>query len=961
MLVGTQEDDGQISCVCGYADDDGLTVCCDLCNRWQHQLCYYPHFEDKSLPDNLEHHCLECRPREFDIAGARARQTVRREEQASLVNGAKRQPSKSHKKKPKEPGHTNGWPLEKVRHDRNSASPRDLPPPAKRPKTSHRTSDSTVGLPAKSHSRKRNASIANHQRSVSHSPDLPTEHYSREFIRCYHDDHWEYTDVNLFNSTTISNEMSAWLSASEEDFRAQHKLGKTDIFMRYDGELEDIPNKAQIEIRQMHDPSVKDENNIHPTWKMVTVQESVAEGGYIGELKGHIGFKEEYVRDPANRWELLRHPEPFVFFHPVLPVCIDARNEGSKLRYVRRSCFPNAKLSVIVTDATEYRFCFTALRQIDPGAEVAVGWDMSDSVPNLIHRIQNGHTMSDHDMDQLTTWISIVLANCGPCACQQSSEVCGMSRLDRRGMRHNEWEQDSPPPGMPPGKTSKAASHISPLDTHAVSRSESEAQRADHEDEHTDSRSASGSVAIQSGSREITPGNHASLSGSMSAATELSERERKKLAKEEEMFRRQEEEKGTKGLKKKRNSGAGSSNPPSATPSRQHTGSSGSAKYADASTSKQTGAQAPNKASKPPKLPSGSSVRTPVKSTPKVAKRPKPEYVDAEVQCDLDAEDLAARPAHSKTRRPFLSTTQRLLQRCALNNARRRKSSVIVEDQRRTNGGGQMDIDANEAQMHSEDEASELSKAPPDAAVKPDVDAEMIDADAHVATSSPTNEDLKDYPNHRATPPPTTSVPIQTPSHLPMDPPAPPWPSQASHSTTPVVSQQDASPSAESSRPVDLHIPMPPPPLNPFAGATLHTSTLSAGPSANLTGSLPVQSPLSVGLATSPMFSPSITAAVSGPSPARKKMSLSDYTKRSKAKDSAPDAVKGERESSPASVASGPAAPPLFQASSSELAKVAEDGGSAIVSEEDVVKVDASVGANDGGNGETATTQAPAL
>ena len=77
------------------------------------------------------------------------------------------------------------------------------------------------------------------------------------------------------------------------------------------------------------------------------------------------------------------------------------------------------------------------------------------------------------------------------------------------------------------------------------------------------------------------------------------------------------------------------------------------------------------------------------------------------------------------------------------------------------------------------------------------------------------------------------------------------------------------------------------------------------------------QSPATL-TAPTPIFSPSVTAAVT-PSPAKKKMSLSDYTKARKAKDKPSEAKAEDREGSPASTASGPVMSGL---SAAELATV---------------------------------------
>lgn len=922
VLDGTQEDDGQISCICGYLDDDGWTVACDSCNRWQHQSCYYPQYEDRSLPDEVEHYCTDCRPRAIDIQGARIRQQLKREEQASLANGIKRQAPKSHKKKVKEHGYTNGWPLDKSRHDRNSASPRDQPPPAKRPKTSHRTSDSVNNLTGKGHRRKPTANSVSHRRSLSESPETPIDLYSEEFMRCYLEDQWRPTNANLHNSIGVTSALSDWLSAPEDAFREMHGHEKPEVLMRWDGDLNDIPGKAQLEIQDLHDERVSDDDDNHPTWKIVTVSETVADRAYIGELKGHVGFQEEYRQDPSNRWSLLRHPEPFVFFHPKLPIYIDARCEGTELRYVRRSCVPNARLQILITDQTDYRFCFMATQQIEPGMEIAVGWDTTNSLPDPVRFAQHGMKARDMEPHKLSPWVSTVLANCGPCACQQPLGQCLMARFDRRAAVISR-EDEAQSMKLPKAKRKKAGQHISPLDTHFNSRSGSEAQKLDLDDEPTDSRSASGSRGGDSASRDITPNTHYSHTGSTSAMPELSERERKKLAKEEEMFRRQEEEQSGKSGKKKRNSGS-AVNTPSATSSSKHFGFGGSSKYADAGTSKQTG------------LPSGKSVRkskssntlkTPVKTATRVVKRQKPEYVDAEVQCDLEKEEAAKRTPSNSPRRPFLSTTQRLLQRCALNNAKRRGHAAVAEASNGVIEGDEMDVDQPAAQKPSSPQAQspnvEIREPEPMPMPKGPKDTDMDDAGAGEHTTSPP-ADLSDknalptnvLPSGKPTAPSNPDVP----SHLPIDPPAPPWPFQASH-----LAPDMPAPSLHPHRASNMHLQMPPPPSNPFSGAP--DWNLSAGNPTNVTAS-----PASVS-GSVPIFSPAVTAAVT-PSPARKKLSLSEYSKRNKAKESE---SRTERESSPASTNSGPVAPPLRPSSSTE-ARAAE-GGSAV--EDDVKMEDA--------------------
>lgn len=898
---GAQEDDGQISCICGFFDDDGWTVQCDKCNKWQHQACYYPHYEDRSLPEELQHYCVECNPRPIDSQGARIRQRARRDEAESMLNGAKRPAPKNHKKKVKEPGYTNGWPLDKTRHDRNSASPRDQQPPSKRPKTSHRPSDSLTNASTKGHSRKRTVSNVNHRRSVSRSPDSPIPVYSHEFLRCYSDNDWAIAETNLHNSIAVSDALSLWLNAPDDTFKEMHNgLEKSQVLMRWDGELDDIPNKAQLEIVENSHDEMRQIDGQVPCWKHLTVQEPLATGAYIGELKGHVGFKDDYYEDETNRWSDLRHPEPFVFFHPKLPIYIDARNEGTELRYVRRSCKPNANLQILVTDQTHYRFCFMALQQIDPGDEIAVSWETTHSVPELFRRgVESASELATKDLQRLSSWVSTTLSNCGPCACHRGPDECLMQRFDRRVDLRDDYANGAQTGKIPKARKRKPGQHISPINTHVTSRSGSEALKADPDDDRSDSsRSARGSA-----SRDNTPNTHYSHSGSRGATAEMSERERKKLEREEAIFRRQEEEKSGKQGKKKRNSGGSSLSTPSASASKQVGGSSN---YVNASTSKQSGLPS---AKVGRRLKASSDQNSPPKMIVKTVKRPKPDYVDSSVQCDMDQEEAERRIKECRPRK-FVSNTQRLLQRCALNNARRKGPAALAEAAKAMSIDDKMDVDKREESL-PDSKPNEFQKPEPEPTPTPNTtaDTEMKDASSdHQSTGDAQTKD-------------TSTSPISPPSSS-MGPPPPPWPSQIAH-TAPDSSQPH--------KPLDMHIQMPPPTANPFS--TSSSAALSTGGSTTAaTEATFTQSPSTMTTNT-PIFSPSVTSAVTP----RKKISFSEYMKSKKAA-KVSESASGDREGSPASTASGPIA--SGTATAAEVAKAAE--GSAIVEDGDVKMEDAS-------------------
>ncbi|KAK8213625.1 SET domain-containing protein 3 [Zalaria obscura] len=926
--VDAEEDDGEIDCICAYSDDDGNTIQCDACNRWQHIICYYP--VTSEVPgDNDKHYCVRCQPRTIDARKATERQRRALEQRAAIQN-YRRNASKSHKKKVKESPQLNGLSGDRHSHlhsrDRKSASPRDQPPPAKKPKISHRASGSV------NPHRKRNGTT---QRSPSRSPDpsappaAPIPYYSEEFLRLHHPGAtYNETDCNLLNSIAVTNSLSTWLKDSEALEQATG-LPKENIFKRWVGHIEDIPGRPEPYLEYRWDDRLSF-NGRHPQWPCLLADTTIPEGGLIGELKGHVGHKEEYMDDPENRWATLRHPEPFVFFHPQLPIYIDARQEGSYFRHVRRSCQPNADLQVMITGGTEYHFCFIALKEITPGEEITVAWHIDQSIRDKmsVHGPANGANfhMNPETRSWMSNWISTILANCGPCACRK--EGCLMARFDRRGQPP---APEAIPSSIKAPKMRKKKS-IAPIETSHLSnsRSGSEVRKAEHDEDMTDSRSVSESYHGGSASRDITPSTHYSAAASV---PEMSERERKKLMREEEMFRRQEQEHGRRG--KKRHSGGSNLNTPSATSSvssrragdrkdskadenvKKQLGLSSDkhSKFADAGThtrSNPSSARSSRRGTKVGQAPS----RSLFKSSSSSSRSVKPVYTDSGIQCDMDADELAAKtPPPPRPQRRYISVTQRLLQRCASNNVNRKASTQEEEKPVVEKDNTAMDVDeqldhtpeivvkpdppspVEQASIPAPDVEMAGEEDPPKPSPVPEVaDAIMKDAEPEPSVAATTPPISPKSPSSHRAGSPTNPEPPRTHSHPPMDPPSPPWTKEP----TPPPSSAGPPPPTSFNRP-EMHVVMPPPPANLLDNAATNGAPQTAGIS--LPTSSLAQSPLALtpGL-QGHLFSPSVQAAVA-PSPARKKMSLSDYTKRSKARETEP----GAEHVSPATSAAVPA------------------------------------------------------
>ncbi|KAF1987429.1 hypothetical protein K402DRAFT_299617, partial [Aulographum hederae CBS 113979] len=580
-LDGTAEEDSStIDCFCGYPEDDGATVLCEICNTWQHIACYY---QGTKVPEI--HECIKCSPRTLDVNAkdASERQRQLREQQQSVGDRKiKKPPPKSHKKKlkdlPSNSVQTNGF-AHSDRYDnyhtsdRASGSPRDQPPPAKRPKTSHKTSASVNhGSGTSGGSRLRGGSGTFSRHSPVKSPPIPSpsayagEYFSADFMGLHQRPEATPITTNSFTTIGVTNSLSTWLKDSDALFNATKGKTPKDLFNAMDRSIEELESSAPTVRKETFEDTSLTIGGQHPVIQSIVLDKFVPEGAYIGEFKGHIGYRDDYKQDPSNRWSTLRHPEPFVFFPFSLPIYIDARNEGNIMRYVRRSCQPNMRMKILIENERSYHFAFVSVTEISAGEELTIPWDLDETAHNMLKaNAKNG--IKGEENEYISNWVSCVLANFGGCAGSHPGGLCMMNRFD--GRIDPRLPEPQPHALKPPkGRKRKNGNNLSPLSTgHATnSRAGSEAHKNDQDEEIGDNRSTSGSTRSKPTSRDITPMTHITDGGK---GVEITDREKRKDAAAEKLFEKlNNEEQG--GKRKRKRASAGSAvNTPSASASKQ--------------------------------------------------------------------------------------------------------------------------------------------------------------------------------------------------------------------------------------------------------------------------------------------------------------------------------------------------------------------------------------------------------
>ena len=675
--------------------------------------------------------------------------------------------------------------------------------------------------------------------------------YSKEFLHLYDQD-TGHTDMdsNLFVNLPLAADLASWVTEPAALARVANGRSAQDIFTWSDADL-DRSRWPALSIESVADPNVEFDG-IHPSWKMLKTQDSVAKDGIVGEITGKIGHLRDYCLDPNNRWQGLRHPEPFVFFHPQLPLYIDSRHEGSILRYVRRSCRPNVTMKTYITNEVEYHFCFVAKDDIPANSEITAMWYLDPQLFEATNGVVKQES-NDSAQDIAAICISNVLANFGDCACDPPSN-CLLASVDRRrkpvdpngkpALNGKRKKQRRKPTISPPAPNSRAGSEAT---KHA-------------EDDEADSRSTSGSARGQTGSRDLSPSQDASGF----RESELSARDKRKIAAAEKKFQQleQDQQAAAHGRKKKRHSGP--STMIGGTSSWTTTAGEGSSKSVQLDTAVGQHSRSPPSAISPGAIGGGGARKVSGPSTPLVSSplRRAP-YVDSAMQTDADdvGAEVSTTPPQPSPRRPrFIPLTQRLLKRCHADWMKFEESNV------------QKCPPASSPPNHGlappRSPATSSSPATPGSGSRPPFQPTSPNVFNNNNNNEKEDVDMKDpdspTPNHSTRPRPPDAMEIEPPqpASVPgsVKPPIPPpWPSTAAHNA-----RIPASLPANGRRP-DLHMFLPP-------------ANLSAPPSAVSPGSATpsTMSPPSTDAASQPNVSTPGTG-VTAPSPVKKKLSLGDY------------------------------------------------------------------------------------
>lgn len=409
-------DSGIISCICGFSDDDGFTIQCDHCNRWQHAICY--NIRDiETAPD--DHLCNACQPRKLDSKRARRKQleklqaqngnkgsdSLHRFKEASTdaydisqndgvsstnINDSERF-NTTRQNNGRKPSNDYGEEADRVNLD-NTHQPQGTTNESNGKK---RKNNEDIALANGSKRRKDNALYLGAKDAYS-ALYLPIERcefkdkYVRMFIDSHNNDDWVIPySKKKFEPMQTSVKPYAELSSSKI-FPGFAKLG---LYM----------------------------------------SQSCSRNDLICEYLGEVDFQKKYLMDPRNHYRIWGTTKPRVLFHAHWPIYIDARLCGNAARYMRRSCNPNVELATIrMPETSELKFVLRATRDIEDGEEIHIGWqwDLRHPILQIINSTATFDSLNDPDKYLLIHSIDTVLSACD-CACGNNNKDCNLYKVKK--------------------------------------------------------------------------------------------------------------------------------------------------------------------------------------------------------------------------------------------------------------------------------------------------------------------------------------------------------------------------------------------------------------------------------------------------------------------------------------------------------------------------------------------------
>lgn len=457
-LYRVDPDAGLIGCICGIEEDDGFTIQCDICFRWQHCSCM-GYKTSSEVPED-EYKCYFCdehKWNKFDAAQCRE-ETIARLEQDRIAS---------------EPELRSTAPKRKLQLGRSDDKKRrksvkelkpvssDKPVPEKRKSSALVQTESSPKLNAAPE-----VKYVNNKDNPLLRDGISAETYEAVYYRLSENDYKtsetreKYLDIVLRTPTSCELMPLA-------DFK-RIKFSKV-LLPHYQNQASNESeqrrnknsNKTAVQVKTYSEnPKSKfagiSKTGLFITDKLATPgnEYSIAEDTPVMCYYGELDFFENYARNPVNQYSLCGTVKPRIA-KLKLPdtdtlIVLDARFVGNETRFIRRSCANNSNCEIrpiYIPQLRTYKFVVYTTKPIYLKGdaleeELRLPWEWEPEHPILKMlkqdsegKYKEGLKFEDFSDDDKAILINSVdqLSNLVECGCHNtpSSSVCPIFKIKK--------------------------------------------------------------------------------------------------------------------------------------------------------------------------------------------------------------------------------------------------------------------------------------------------------------------------------------------------------------------------------------------------------------------------------------------------------------------------------------------------------------------------------------------------
>ncbi|RCK63065.1 SET domain-containing protein 3 [Candida viswanathii] len=469
-----EPDSGLIGCICGIEDDDGFTIQCDVCFRWQHCVCMGYENGDE-VPDD-EYKCYYCDKNKwgkFDPETSRLRTLQRlehdkqeaKEQREEKVNSPPPAPAPAPAPKRKqlnvdklETNYTNNSNKRRKADEKSNASNSASQTP-KHPSPRPEEGDD---LPNKDNELLEDGVTAESYQTVYYNlkeNDFKTRSL-KEFIDGLGREFAEQF-AKLPESEQQSKEFKNVTIMPQSEFNAlktsRINLPKYNKYLQEHNKLKKKTNsnKTTIQVKPYTDNQKQKFNGVSKLSLFIGVNSgeplTIPENTPIIEYLGEVDLFKNYCRDTINQYVMWGTTKPKVLKTSVptqedtdLSIVLDSRFVGNESRFIRKSCptSSNCKIqTVYVPDENRFRFMVYTSKPITLKSEgqeeelrLPWEWDVDHPILKLYenNNQEKFENLTNEAKSALITYIDNILhfVECG-CTTSNNNALCAIFKIKK--------------------------------------------------------------------------------------------------------------------------------------------------------------------------------------------------------------------------------------------------------------------------------------------------------------------------------------------------------------------------------------------------------------------------------------------------------------------------------------------------------------------------------------------------